>query len=141
MHENPLFNHFEEAEMSRETLRKRIVHQIATIYPKFVLNYDIVKQDYMKKLGLLYPMADYDIALAVRLLVHIVLYTDTITNLGTEKHRDLVNRAYNIQDYGSFAMTELGHGSNVAKIETTATYDHATREFILNSPTATSAKW
>ena len=35
----------------------------------------------------------------------------------------------------------MGHGSNVAKVETTATYDHSTREFIINSPTATSAKW
>mmetsp|Transcript_17771 Transcript_17771/g.17742 ORF Transcript_17771/g.17742 Transcript_17771/m.17742 type:complete len:641 (-) Transcript_17771:42-1964(-) len=141
MHENPLFNHFDEAELSREALRKRIVQQIAAIYPSAGLNLKVVKEDYTKKLELLYGMADYDIAFAVRLLVHLVLYTDTVTNLGTAKHLNLVHRAYNLQDYGSFGMTELGHGSNVASVETTAVYDHSTREFILNSPTATSAKW
>lgn len=38
-------------------------------------------------------------------------------------------------------MTELGHGSNVQGIETTAHYDHPTRSFILNSPTETSIKF
>jgi acyl-CoA oxidase len=40
-----------------------------------------------------------------------------------------------------YAQTELGHGSNVAGLETTAIYDHAKKEFIINSPTLTSTKW
>lgn len=42
---------------------------------------------------------------------------------------------------GTYAQTELGHGSNVAGLETTATFDHKTDEFIMNSPTITSTKW
>ena len=38
-------------------------------------------------------------------------------------------------------MTELGHGSNVAALETTATFDPATDEFIINTPTNTATKW
>jgi hypothetical protein len=34
---------------------------------------------------------------------------------------------------GCFAMTELGHSSFLRGIETTATYDKATGEFILHS--------
>jgi acyl-CoA oxidase len=38
-------------------------------------------------------------------------------------------------------MTELGHGSNVAALETTATLDPTTDEFIINTPTNTATKW
>ena len=38
-------------------------------------------------------------------------------------------------------MTEIGHGSDVSRVETTATYDHSSREFILNSPAPSSTKF
>ena len=42
--------------------------------------------------------------------------------------------------FGSLSMTELGHGSNVAEIETKATYDSQEQVFIINSPTESSQK-
>ncbi len=35
---------------------------------------------------------------------------------------------------GAFAMTETGHGSDVAAIGTTATYDEAKQQFVINTP-------
>ena len=43
--------------------------------------------------------------------------------------------------YGCFGMTELGHGSNVAGVETTATFDQENDEFIVHTPTLTGTKW
>src|SRR5690606_1944676 len=64
-----------------------------------------------------------------------------IENLGTERHhRKYVRRIIDCDLLGCFAMTETGHGSNVQALETTATYDPATREFVIHSPTPTSRK-
>ncbi|KAE9367899.1 acyl-CoA oxidase [Stipitochalara longipes BDJ] len=42
---------------------------------------------------------------------------------------------------GSYAQTELGHGTQVRGIETTATFDKETDEFIIHSPTLSSTKY
>lgn len=42
---------------------------------------------------------------------------------------------------GGYAQTELGHGSNVRGLETIVTYDKASEEFIVHSPTLSSMKW
>lgn len=48
---------------------------------------------------------------------------------------------YDCKLIGAYAQTELGHGTFVRGLETTATYDEKTEEFIMNSPTKTSYKW
>lgn len=40
-----------------------------------------------------------------------------------------------------YAQSELGHGSDVQNIETTANYHPKTKEFVFNSPSVTSTKW
>jgi alkylation response protein AidB-like acyl-CoA dehydrogenase len=66
--------------------------------------------------------------------VHFGLYIKTLLSLGTEKHEKWTKRAFKMKDYGCFALTEMGHGSNVQGLLTTATYDHSSRSFILNTP-------
>ncbi|XP_023725551.1 probable peroxisomal acyl-coenzyme A oxidase 1 isoform X2 [Cryptotermes secundus] len=52
-----------------------------------------------------------------------------------------LQRTINYEIIGTYAQTELGHGTFIRGLETTAHYDPTTQEFILNSPTLTSYKW
>ncbi|XP_064130368.1 peroxisomal acyl-coenzyme A oxidase 2 isoform X1 [Loxodonta africana] len=45
------------------------------------------------------------------------------------------------QIIATYAQTELGHGTYLQGLETEATYDAATREFVMHSPTLTATKW
>ena len=82
-----------------------------------------------------------DLSLMVKAGVQWGLFGGAIENLGTERHHEAyVQRIIDLDLLGCFAMTETGHGSDVQSLETTATYDPATQEFVIDSPTRTSAR-
>ena len=74
--------------------------------------------------------------------VHRSMFIPTLENQATEEQqKKWLLPAKQFKILGAYAQTELGHGSNVQGIETTAHYDKATQQFIINSPTLTSRKW
>ena len=86
-------------------------------------------------------LAMSDLSLMVKAGVQWGLFGGAIENLGTERHHEAyVQRLIDLELLGCFAMTETGHGSDVQALETTATYDPATQEFVIDSPTRTSRK-
>ncbi|GAA5212073.1 acyl-CoA dehydrogenase [Microbacterium kyungheense] len=69
------------------------------------------------------------------------LFGSAIHQLGTKKHHDQwLPGVIDLSIPGAFAMTEMGHGSDVAAIGTTATYDPDTEEFVIHTPFRAATK-
>ncbi len=63
------------------------------------------------------------------------LFGAAVLHLGTDYHHEkLLPAIMDLTVPGAFAMTETGHGSDVSAIGTTATFDAATGEFVINTP-------
>lgn len=85
-------------------------------------------------------LAQYDLSLMVKAGVQFGLFGGAVQNLGTARHHALIPDIISLELLGCFAMTETGHGSDVQRLETTATYDIAAGEFVIHSPTPSSRK-
>ncbi|KAG2520127.1 hypothetical protein BBO99_00005720 [Phytophthora kernoviae] len=74
--------------------------------------------------------------------VHRAMFVPTLENQAdNEQQAQWLPLARSFRIIGAYAQTELGHGSNVQGLETTAIYDKGTQEFVIDSPTLTSRKW
>ncbi|OAD59251.1 putative peroxisomal acyl-coenzyme A oxidase 1 [Eufriesea mexicana] len=75
-------------------------------------------------------------------VLHYAMFIPSILGQGnTQQQGYWVSRSWSGDIVGTYAQTELGHGTFIRGLETTATYDACTKEFVLNSPTLTSYKW
>ena len=76
-----------------------------------------------------------DPSLQIKAGVQWGLFGSAVMHLGTEEHHaKWLPGIMNLDIPGCFAMTETGHGSDVASIATTATYDAETQEFVVHTP-------
>jgi len=86
-------------------------------------------------------LAQFDLSLMVKAGVQWGLFGGAIENLGTEQHHArYIRPLIDLDLLGCFAMTETGHGSDVQSLETTATFDPATEEFVIDSPSPSARK-
>ena len=70
------------------------------------------------------------------------LFMNAIRELGSQEQKDFWNEKISaFRVLGCYAQTELGHGSDVQNLETTATFDKEADEFVINTPRLEAAKF
>lgn len=74
--------------------------------------------------------------------LHESMYLITLRDQGNaEQHEKFLKPAQAYRHIGCYAQTELGHGSNVRGLETTATWNPEDQTFTIHSPHLTASKW
>ncbi|KAJ3217076.1 fatty-acyl coenzyme A oxidase [Dinochytrium kinnereticum] len=124
-------------DLTRKESREKTMAQVR----RFVEIQRSLKDEDLKK-AFFVAVCELSESLNMRLYVHEMLYRTSIELFGTEEQKAKLLpdvEKYNV--IGSFAMTELGHSSSLRDLETTATLDLETDEWVIHSPSLTSTKW
>ena len=86
-------------------------------------------------------LAHSDLSLLVKCGVQFGLFGGAVQHLGTRKHHEAyLEKIASLELPGCFAMSESGHGSNVQRVETTATWNAEAGEFVVDTPTESARK-
>ena len=123
--------------------RERVFASISRLLEYFALDAQVASTNSLEyRLARWSTLQFFERAMATRLAVHFGLALRAIERNGSDEQvEEWAESIRSCKYLFGFAMTEMGHGSNVPMLETLATYqDDGTGDFILHSPTETSAK-
>ncbi|XP_050376249.1 peroxisomal acyl-coenzyme A oxidase 1-like [Argentina anserina] len=130
---DPVFKKDDRTRLSRKDLFKDTLRKAAHVWKR--INELKLTEEEASKLRFYIDQPSY-------MDLHWGMFIPFIKGSGTEEQqKKWLPLAYKLQIIGCYAQTELGHGSNVQGLETTATFDPKTDEFVIHSPTLTSSKW
>eukprot|EP01104_Vermistella_antarctica_P002183 TRINITY_DN1234_c1_g2_i1.p1 TRINITY_DN1234_c1_g2~~TRINITY_DN1234_c1_g2_i1.p1 ORF type:complete len:743 (+),score=193.26 TRINITY_DN1234_c1_g2_i1:133-2229(+) len=74
--------------------------------------------------------------------LHYAMFIPALESQASDEQKEKwLEPAKKFELLGTYAQTELGHGSFVRGLETIATFDQKRDEFVINSPSLTATKW
>ncbi|KAK5645190.1 hypothetical protein RI129_006490 [Pyrocoelia pectoralis] len=122
-----------------EKYRKRSVINFLNSF-NIVQSYKDMSSDEDVTVMLICLLALFDPSASILIAVSSIAFRKVIKFMGTRKHLHYCDAAFSGEIIGAFCLTEIGHGSNIKLLQTTATYDNINDEFVINTPTFEAAK-
>ncbi|KAI5641659.1 acyl-CoA oxidase domain-containing protein [Phthorimaea operculella] len=141
---DPLFAHSAIRPSVEE--QKRITQlQLKRINEYKFLTDEMFKSSYSKRTRALMTINEavqsLNPSVSVKMAIGIYLFSNALLSLGTERHlkfyEDTISKR---KILASFALTEIAHGSDARLMRTTATYDPASKQFVIHTPDFEAAK-